>query len=104
WGVIPWAMRWVRIWTANSRNFGGAHGPTTWFTMAMPMATRMASTPSGLISDQAGVPPAAMTMSSLSLLRRLRTWMEAMSRAMGAISAIMLGIASVVITRKRITS
>ena len=37
------------------------------------------------------MPPAVMTISSLSPLRRLSTWMEAISRAIGAISAIMAG-------------
>ncbi len=52
-------------------------------------------------SDQTGMPPAVMTISSLSPLRRLSTWMQAISSAIGAISASMLGIASVVMARKR---
>jgi hypothetical protein len=43
-------------------------------------------------------------MSSLSLLRRFSTWMVAIRRAIGAITASMLGMASVVMARKRSAS
>jgi hypothetical protein len=73
-------------------------------TTDTPSATSSASSPSGLSKAHTGAPPAVSTISSLSLLRRLSTWMVAISRAMGAITASMLGIASVVMARKRSAS
>jgi hypothetical protein len=60
-----------------------------------------ANSASGFSSDHGGMPPAVMTMSSLSVLRRFKTWMAAISRPMGAIRAVMAGMASVVMSRNR---
>ena len=100
-GWMIWAIRSVRTCTASSLSLCCAQGPATWLTQETPSATSNASSANGFSSDQAGMPPAVMTMSSLSPLSRLSTWMEAISRAIGAIRAIMLGMASVVIARKR---
>ena len=60
-----------------------AHGPTKWLTPAIPSDTSSASMPSGFSSAHTGMPPAVMTISSLSPLSRLSTWMAAISRAIG---------------------
>ena len=50
------------------------------------------------------MPPAVMTISSLSPFSLLSTWMLAISSATGAMKASRPGMASVVMPRKRMTS
>ena len=103
-GWITCPIRSLRTSSVYSRSRRWLQGPTQWFTPETASATSSARKPSGLSRAQTGVPPAVMTISSLSLARRLSTWMLAMSKAMGAIRASMPGSASVVMVRKRSTS
>ncbi len=66
-------MRSVRTSAVISRSFTCDHGPTTWFTKATASATSRANAPSGFMSAQTFMPPAVMTISSLSPLSLLRT-------------------------------
>jgi hypothetical protein len=73
----------------------------TWLTSATHSATASATHMNGRSSFHTGMPPAVITISSLSPLSLLRMWMVAISSPMGAMTAIMLGTANVVITKKR---
>ena len=63
-----------------------------------------ATTSKGLAIVEMAPPEAVTTISSLSPLRRFKTWITAINRAIGAITASRFGIASDVIERSVTTS